>query len=185
VRAKAVHDYKAKTQQQAESAKGKFSEAKELHEKGEVVAALSAMNIAISYAPKNKTYKSFHGQLKEEAKGFQAKRYIQAAVQAEGFHDMREAMENYLKGCSFDPPDPRPYYRLAILLKSHTGDLRNAMKYMRLAVKKDEDNPGYRVALGRIYAELGMKLNAKREFQVALSLDPDLADAKEGLRKVR
>ena len=61
-------------------------------------------------------------------------------------------------------------------------DPRRAVTYLRQAVIKSPKNLEYRLELGELYVELGMGLNARREFQTVLKLDKGNARAKAGMK---
>ena len=65
------------------------------------------------------------------------------------------------------------------------GDQRRLMlDLLRKAVKYEPDQPDYRVALGNLYADLDMQLNARREYDHALRVKKDHAEAKEAIKRL-
>ena len=64
-------------------------------------------------------------------------------------------------------------------------DLRRAQEYATRAVAKHPREAKYRITLARVYAELELHLNAKRELESVLEGDPKLTEALELLKAVK
>ena len=80
-------------------------------------------------------------------------------------------MFNYQRACEQNPEDGLPFYRLAMLTLKIERDQRGALNHLRTAASKSPKNVGGRLSLADLYAELGMSLNAKREYQTVLGID--------------
>ena len=74
--------------------------------------------------------------------------------------------------------------RLARLVRTEESNDREALALLRKAVLKSPNVIEYRMALGELYKELGLKLNARREFQAVLALDKGHDAAKAALKEV-
>jgi curved DNA-binding protein CbpA/CheY-like chemotaxis protein len=66
-----------------------------------------------------------------------------------------------------------------------TRALAAGLAELRRAVETEPANPWVRISLGRFYAETGLPDDAIREFEVALSMSPGLADIEEEIRRLK
>ena len=78
-----------------------------------------------------------------------------------------------------------PSRRLAQALLKADGDLHRARKYAESAVELEPSDVANRTVLARVFLAAGMKLNAKRELEKAVKLDPKDEMVKNLLREVR
>ena len=66
------------------------------------------------------------------------------------------------------------------------GDNKRAiLDLLRKAARFDPASLDIHMALGNLYAELDLKLNARREFELVLQAKKDHAEAKEALKKLK
>ena len=151
------------------------------------IKAESALYLAVKLDPRNKAYRQYFERAQAEARQIRAKQFVNAAESAEGYQNIQEALYNYRKAVEYDIQDGQVYYRLSRLIRRFEKDDREALKFMREAVLLSPEEPEYRIALGELFAELGLQLNARREYQEAIKLAKDKetrARAKEGLRSL-
>lgn len=73
---------------------------------------------------------------------------------------------------------------MAILL-DHRGRLAEALPYYRAAAKLEPYHPGVQLRLGSAYERRLAPRRAAAHYRRALQLDPELADARDGLARVR
>jgi curved DNA-binding protein CbpA len=181
-RDKAVRAMRKQMRGRASRAKRYFEQGKTDYEAGNTIKAVSSLHLACQFDQKNKPYRSLYKRVQLEARQLQAESLIHAGASAEQFQNFREAIAHYQDAVALDPKDGLPYFRLARLVKRIEQDPRRALGYLREAVTKDPRNVDYRLELGELYLELGLGLNAKREFQAALKLDRGNPRAKAGLK---
>lgn len=151
-------------------------------ESGSVLKASSALSMAASFDPRNEEYKTAAEEALRSARKIQAKNFVALAESAESFANLREALANYQKAVDYETDDARPYYRLGVLLRRVEEDHRAALDLFRTAVSKAPNNIEYRIALGDLYSDLGLKVNAEGQFRRVLTIDKGNAKAKAGLR---
>jgi tetratricopeptide (TPR) repeat protein len=185
MRSRAGNEMLQKLRERLKKARRYYIVAQKDYEEGRVVKAASAMHLAVQHDPKNEEYKELFARYQEESKDAQAAKFVVVAEQAESFHRIPEALQHYRKAVSYDPSDGKVFYRLGMLVQVHEGDHREALKLLRSAVEKSPDNIQYRMSLADLYYEMNMGLNARREYEAVLKLDPKHAAASKGLKKAR
>ena len=147
--------------------------------------ASAAIHLASRYDPRNQEYAKLAAEYREKARDQAAQQAIQAAENAEAYHNIKAAIFHYERACKVNPPSGLPFYRLAVL-KQHEGeDEHEVLNLLRSAVEKQPDNTRYRLALAEYYAERKMNANARREYQAVLRIEPTNEDARSALKKVR
>jgi Flp pilus assembly protein TadD len=77
------------------------------------------------------------------------------------------------------------FERIAHCLLSGKGDLKEAADFAKRARDGAPDDPTFRVTLGKIYFEAGMKQSAVAEFERAQQLSPKDDTIKDWIRRVR
>jgi len=171
--------------------RGQLKRARELYdegvqhlEAGAVLKASSALSMASSFDPRNEEYKAKADEALRAARKIQAKNYVTLAESAESFANLREALANYQKAVDYEVDDARPYYRLGVLLRRVEDDHRAALDHFRTAVSKAPENVEFRLALGELYADLGLKVNAQGQFKRVLAIDKSNDKAKAGLKSL-
>ncbi len=181
-RDKAMRAMRKQMRGRSSRAKKYFDQGKADYEAGNATKASSSLHLACQFDPNNAEYRALYKQVRAEARTQQVEQLIQAATSAEQFQNFREAISQYQRAVELDPKDGLPYYRLARLVKRVEQDPRRAITYLRQAVIKAPRNIEYRLELGEMYVEIGMSLNARREFQAVLKLDKGNARAKAGMK---
>jgi tetratricopeptide (TPR) repeat protein len=182
-RGRAVRAMRKQMRGQSSRAKRYFEQGKADYEGGNPGKAVSSLHLACQFEPKNAEYVKLYRKVRSEARGLKSEACIQAAISAEQFQNYREAISQYQRAVELNPKDGMPFYRLALLVKRVEQDPRRALSYLRQAVGKSPETLEYRLELGELYVELGMGLNARREFQAVLKLDPANSRAKSGMKK--
>jgi curved DNA-binding protein CbpA len=153
---------------------------------GNIQKAASNLQLAVTYDPKNADIAALAAKVQKESRKAQAGSFISQAEGAESFANFREALSLYRKAIDYGTENAKAYVRAASLIKKvEEGDQRRLMlDLLRKAVKYEPDQPDYRVALGNLYADLDMQLNARREYDHALRVKKDHAEAKEAIKRL-
>ena len=179
---KTMAEMRKRLRRQLKRAKGLYEEGQKHMEAGAVMKANSAFTMALSFDPKNEVYKAAADKAQRAARKIQAKNFVALAEGAESFANLREALANYQKACEYEVDEARPYYRLGVLLRRIEEDHRAALDHFRIAVQKEPTNVEFRLALGELYADLGLKVNAQGQFKRVLALDKGNDKAKAALK---
>jgi curved DNA-binding protein CbpA len=153
---------------------------------GNIQKAASNLQLALTYDPKNADIAALAAKVQRESRKAQAGSFISQAEGAESFANFREALSLYRKAIDYGTENAKAFVRAASLIKKvEEGDQRRLMlDLLRKAVKYEPDQPDYRVALGNLYADLDMQLNARREYDHALRVKKDHAEAKEAIKRL-
>jgi curved DNA-binding protein CbpA len=184
-RQRAINKLRAQARGQNQRAKRYFEQGKSDYEEGNISKAVSSLHLAVQFDQQNKEYRALYELARSEASQTAAVQSVQAGESAESFQNYREAMHHYQRACDMDPDDGLPFYRLAMLTIRVDQDKRAALSLLRTGASKSPRNVEIRLSLADLYGELGMNLNARREYQTVLRMDKSNARAKAGYRNVR
>jgi tetratricopeptide (TPR) repeat protein len=172
---------------QLRKARAHFEQGKQEFEAGNIVKASSAVALAISFDPKNTEFQALHEKVQRAARKTQASHFVAQAESAEGFANLREALAMYRKAIDYGTESGKAYYRAVILARKleEGEDKRASLDMLRKASRFEPDNADVRFALGLLYIELDLKLNARRELEHVLKVKKDHPEAKEALKRVK
>ena len=127
--------------------------------------------------------------LQRESSGDAAEQVYFAGVEHLRARRYREAVQAFRQAASLSPGQAS--YRGALgwaLFRQAPADLdaiEAGLTELRRAVQMEPSNPWVRISLGRFFAETGYPDDAISEFEVALKLNPGLADIEEEIRRLR
>lgn len=178
-------DLRAKMVEQLRRARRCYEEGKVHFDNGNFVKASASLHLATVYDPDNEEYAALNRKVVIEARRVQARALVAQAESAESFQNFREAMATYKKAIEYGPDHAVAHFRLGMLVRKLEEDTRSALSYLREAVRLDPKKAEFRIALGDLYVELGLKLNARREYQAILEVNKNHEGAKEGLKRAR
>ena len=184
-RARAMKRLRDHVKGRSSRARRYFEQGQKDYQAGEIAKAVSSLHLAVQFDAENSEYRALYELARSEASSSLSVQYIQAGESAESFQNYKEAMFNYQRACEQNPEDGLPFYRLAMLTLKIERDQRGALNHLRTAASKSPKNVEIRLSLADLYAELGMSLNAKREYQTVLGIDKNNVRARSGLRSVR
>lgn len=103
--------------------------------------------------------------------------------QAETEKNWTEAFKHYARASSLDPRNPGYVERAARALL-YVGDIKEAKRLAERAVELKPDDANAHATLGHAFLLGGLERNAKREFELALKLDPKHEFARAKIRKL-
>jgi curved DNA-binding protein CbpA len=184
-RNKALDEVRAQVIRRLKKARKYYLDGKADYEAGNVLKAVSALALATTYDPKNVEYKQLSEKVHLEARKIQSKQFVAAAESAESFANWREAQANYEKAVEYGTDIARAYYRLGVLVKRNDDDRRTALKHMRQAIVLAPDSIEFRMGIAELFTDLGLKINARAQYEKVLTLDKGNADAKARLKALR
>ncbi len=153
-------------------------------EAGRVIKAAGAFELAVQYDPRNDEYREQLEIAKTQAKGARIVQLVLQGEQAESYQQVKQAIHSYRQAVELGPTDGKVYHRLGHLVRLDENDEREALALFRDAVKFSPNVVEYRMSLAELYQELGLKLNARREYQAVLELDKTHEGAKAGLKSL-
>lgn len=184
-RAHALKKLRKKMKGQASRAQKYYEQGKVDYEAGNASKAVASLHLACQFDKDNHEFQALYELAKSEVASTMAVQFVQAGESAESFQNFKEAMYNYQRACEQNPKDGLPYFRLAVLVLRLEQDNRKALDLLRSAASKSPRDVNIRLALGDLFVEIGMGLNARREYETVLEMDKGNSRAKTGLRNVR
>ncbi|NOY28545.1 MAG: DnaJ domain-containing protein [Oligoflexia bacterium] len=175
---------KVREQLRTHMAKAKvfFEQGQKDYRQGRIIKAAGALELAVQFDPRNAEYKNMLDLTKAEARRIRVQQLTLQGGQAESYQQYRQAIQCYRDAVRLDPDDGKVFSRLARLVRHEEQDDRGALNLYREAVVRDPDVIEYRMVLGKLYADLGLKLNARREYLEVLKRDKGNEAAKAGLK---
>ena len=96
--------------------------------------------------------------------------------------DLDGASAAFRQALARNPDDPRPYAHLGLICTDRK-DFEGALAVEEQAVERAPEQAGYRVNLGKAYAQLGRREEALAQWKKVLELDPYNDTAQELIQK--
>jgi curved DNA-binding protein CbpA len=158
--------------------------AEEAESRKDLVSATNALRIATSLAPEDLALSNRLRETEARAAAGLADSYLEQAQYEEKENRFIEAAASYRRA-SRGKPSARVFERIAHCLYSGKGDLKEAADFAKRARDAAPDDPNFRMTLGKIYFEAGMKQSATAEFERAQQLSPKDDTIKDWIRRVR
>ena len=152
---------------------------------GRFSKAESALYLAMRYDPRNTTYSDLFKQAQARSRTSRSASFVALGHQSEQFGNAKEAMVQYRRAVECEPDDGVAYYRLALLVRTHEEDDREAASLLRKAIQKEPRRAEFRVALAELYIQLKLEQNALREAQAAAEADPKNEKARALYKQLR
>ncbi|MBN1654117.1 MAG: DnaJ domain-containing protein [Deltaproteobacteria bacterium] len=160
-------------------------EAKEAEGKGDLVNAASLLQLALSLASNRNEIKAEYLRVQSlVAAGF-ADKFEKQALYEEKEGKWKAAAQSWSRVCEGRPADARCATNAAEAFLKASSDMRKALKFAQKAVDIEPRNLSCLLVLARVYLAIGLKLNAKRELEKAVKLDPGNKMVKDLFKEVR
>lgn len=170
-----MHDPIAKQVQDAHNAMAK----------GELSEAVRGFRHALLLQPDNAELQAEHDRAAQLLAASLADNYAQQAVYEERHKKWAAAAASWAKVSEGRPLDAGAHWRSARALLEANGDVKLAAKLARRATELAPEDVFAARTLGRAYLAAGMSLNAKRELERAVMLDPDDLPTKALLKEIK
>ncbi len=139
---------------------------------GKLVEAVNALGVAHAVAGEREDVLREYTRVKKLLAVKLADTYAKQARYEEELGKWGQATLSWARVCEGRPDDLVAHQRTAEGLLKSNGDLHRARSYAQRAVELSPDNAKLRALLGRVFIAAGLKLNAKRELEIAAKLDP-------------
>lgn len=173
------HPYLAKTTRVHEL----IAKAKEHTAKQEYSQALTHLNHASQLDPAHAEVKSLLIEVRRGADLHRSESSYQHALEALNRGDEALALQALRSAVNANPLNALAAAKAANLLEKQ-GDLRDAANYAQKAVEAAPKNVDYRMLLGRLLTEQGMKVLARKHYEEAARLQPDHPEVKKHGKKL-
>jgi curved DNA-binding protein CbpA len=147
--------------------------------------AAGAVRLAIAFDPDNSAYREEFPNVQRRAHEERAKQLVRHGETALEMRDYAVALDDFEEALHYRPADAELAYRAAKLSLQVGAELKRTKEFAAQAVEVEPANAVYRRLLADVYAAAGLRANAKREYEAALRLDPNDAEAKSALRALR
>lgn len=134
--------------------------------------AVRALRLAVALAPDDRTIKAEHDRVAHQLAASLADNYKQQAEYEERHQKWAAAAVSWQRVVDGRPEDARAHWRCARALLEASGDTRQAVRLAQRAVDLTPQDIFAIRMLGRAFTVAGMTLNARRELEKALALDP-------------
>lgn len=145
--------------------------------------AYTELHLAVQIDP---THAEARRLLEETRRAAEVSRGVSELKKAEELEkggDLPGAIAAYSTAARADPSNHAAAFRAARLMHRLGQDAREAKALAQAAVEANPKSADYRVLLGLLLADAGVKSAAKNQFEEALKLQPDHPEAKKHLRK--
>jgi len=162
-----------------------LEQAKTSEERGDVVGASNALQLALAMQPDNEEVKAEYDRVTAGVAAALAGNYEKQARYEERVGKWTEAAESWARVVEGRPEDATANRSAALCLLRSSGDLHLAQRCAETAVRLQPDKVESLVALAEVYLGAGLKLNARRELEKAVKLDEDNDVAKNLLREAK
>ncbi len=160
-------------------------EAETAAEKGDNLAAVNALKMALAINPDRKDWEARHDELRAALAAQMADTYLKQARYEEHHENWEAAARSWQKVAEGRPSDARAWRQAALALLEGKGDLKLARDLAQKAVTIQPGLASNRAALARIYAAAGMKASARKELDEVVKLDPDAEIVKTLQRELK
>lgn len=175
----AKHPYLAKS--------GKIQElvnrAKTHISKGEFSHAFTQLNLAAQFDPTNLEVKTMLIEVRRKNEELRSAEDFKRGQEALSRGEDDLAINAFKSAANTNSKNAEAAFKAASLLERRRNDTKEASSYAQKAVEAAPTNPEYRVLLGRLLEEAGMKALAKKHYEEAVRLDPEHPDVKKYAKK--
>lgn len=152
---------------------------------GKLVEAVNALSIARAIDGERPEIVAEYERVKKMLAIRLADTYMKQARYEEELGKWGQAALSWSRVCEGRPEDVAAHRRTAEALLKAKGDLHRARAYGQRAVELAPGDVKVRLALARVFIAAGLKLNAKRELEIAAKLDPGDDLVKNLLRELK
>lgn len=149
-----------------------LSSARLAEETGNLVEAVNFARLALALAPDRVEVAKEHDRLRVALSAELAESYEKQAEYEESNDKWQAAAMSWAQVCVGRPNDAKANLRAAEAFMRVGMDLRSAKTFAQKAADLSPQDPTPHILLGRIFLALELKLNAKRELELAAKMDP-------------
>lgn len=153
--------------------------------RGELSEAVRGFRHALLLQPDNAELQAEHDRAAHLLAASLADNYAQQAVYEERHKKWAAAAASWAKVAEGRPLDAGAHWHTARALLEANGDVKLAAKLARRATELAPEDVFAARTLGRAYLAAGMSLNAKRELERAVMLDPEDIATKALLKEIK
>ncbi|WP_223633990.1 J domain-containing protein [Corallococcus sp. EGB] len=177
----ARHPYMARSHKLTELiARGKAATAR-----GDFERAYQDFNHVLGLDPKNREVTQLLMEARRKHDLSRAQAEVERGQQLEMSGDFAGAQAAYKLAVSLNPDNPEAAFQAARVGRELTQDAQEVLKLAQRAVELKPGRADYQLLLAQLLLVAGQKKQAKHHFEEVVRLDPDNADARAALKKLR
>ncbi|NOK34066.1 tetratricopeptide repeat protein [Corallococcus exercitus] len=177
----ARHPYMARSHKLTELiARGKAATAR-----GDFERAYQDFNHVLGLDPKNREVSQLLVEARRKHDLHRAQAEVERGQQLEMRGDFAGAQAAYKLAVSLNADNPEAAYQAARVGRELTQDPQEVLKLAQRAVELKPGRADYQLLLAQLLLVAGQKKQAKLHFEDVVRLDPDNADARAALKKLR
>lgn len=147
--------------------------------------ALTDLHLAAQLEPQNREIQLLQAEARRRHDVQRATEELKKAETAEQAMDFATAANRYRVAATIDVANARAAYKAAQLMQQQGGDAKEIRTLAQRAVDLEPRNADAKVLLGIVLADADMKKLARKQFEEALLLKPEHAEARKQLKKTR
>jgi curved DNA-binding protein CbpA len=159
--------------------------AKEAEIAGDLMSAASALQSALALDPERREIQEQYERVSRAVSRQLADNYEKQARYEEKMGKWEAAALSWGRVADGRPEDPNAARAAAEAMLKARGDLHRAQKLAQRAVDLVPNSASHLVLLARVFLAVGLRLNAKRELEKAVKLDPQDEMIKNLLNEAR
>jgi tetratricopeptide (TPR) repeat protein len=152
--------------------------------KGHWIEAGASIRLAIAFDPWNDEYKGGFSQVQAQVHQLRAAELLREADASLDAKSQQVALRLLEEALSYRPCDPEINEKAA-RLALELGELESAREYVETACELNPDSAALQCLLGRIMNKAGVRAKASAAWKRALEIDPDHAEAKSELERLK
>jgi Flp pilus assembly protein TadD len=152
---------------------------------GNLAEAMRKLRLAQAMSPEDREIRAEHDRVALELAASLAANYAEQAQYEERHQKWAAAAVSWQKVVDGRPNEASCHWRCAKALLESSGDTKQAVRLAQRAVDLEPNNVFAIRTLGRAFMAAGMTLNAKRELERAVALDPRDEATKALLKELR
>ena len=177
----AKHPYLTRAPQAGEL----LSRARRLRSKGEYEEAIRDLQAASRSAPQDQELRLMLEETRNRQRFERSAQELKRGEKAEAKGDLELAAGCYCAAAELDKKNPTAAAKAARVLKALNKDLELARDLAERTVALQPRNIDYRCFLGEMFADCGMRKEAKAQFEEAAKINPEHPKVRIGLKKAR
>jgi len=158
----------------AHNVQGHLAKAREHMAKGEYAHAFTNLNLASQSDPNNTEVKALLVEVRQKNDALRSDEDYKRGLRLLEESNDDGALNAFKAAVNANASNASAARKAAEILERRGADAREVSSYMQKAVEADPKNVEYRVKLGELYNQAGMRALAKKQFEEAARLDPEV-----------
>lgn len=161
-----------------------YQEGMKLYQDEKFVNAANALQLAVTFDPKNDSYRTAFERVNEKAKQVRAEQLWKQGFMHEQLGQNKEALQHYRQALEFWRRHDYLFHTAEVMLDLGE-DLNAAAELARLATEAAPQKVDYLALLGKIYETVNLAKRAQAVYERALKIDPQNESIKKSLKALK